>query len=141
MPAAPGVAHNYHLVDRLNALRAILNANHSLRLFKSPTGVITPDYTWTAFVESTFPGYAAVSLTNDFGAPVQVANGEYQISGTSHAFSFTTGTPENAYGWVILDSTPEVRFSYQFASPVWMTNGVTIYVQPLIQDWSYTIVP
>ena len=143
MPTAPGVAHNYHLNDRLNALRAVLNVNHRLRLFKTPASGIDPSWTWTAFGESTFPGYPlnGVPLDNDFGASVQVVNGEFQISGTSHAFSFTSGSPENCYGWVITDSTPEVRFSYLFASPVWMTNGVTIYVQPIVQDWSYTVVP
>jgi len=141
MPASPGIAHNYHLNDRAVALRQVLNNGlHVLRLFKNNI-VPAPDTTLAAFVESIFPGYAAVNLANDFMAPVQVANGQYQISSSSHPFSFTAGNPENCYGWYITDNTPEVRFSFLFASPVWMTNGVTVYVQALIQDFAYSVVP
>src|SRR6516162_8080910 len=100
MPASPGCAHNYHLQDRLLALKGVLNSNHYLRLFSNNI-TPTPDMTNAAFIEAIFPGYSPVLLTNDFGAPVQVAAGEFQISGTSHPFTFTAGTPQTVYGWYI----------------------------------------
>jgi hypothetical protein len=141
VPSSPGIAHNYHLSDRLVALKNVLNTGHVLRLFKNNV-VPDPSYTIAAFIESTFPGYAAVPLTGDFGDPVQVANGQFQISGTSHQFSFTSGTVETAYGWYLTSTADNnVRFSFLFASPVFFTNGVVVYVQPIIQDWAYSVVP
>jgi len=135
------MAHNYHLSDRMVALRQVLNNGlHALRLFSNNI-VPAPDTTIQAFVEATFPGYAPVNLQNDFTPVVQVANGQYQTAGSSHPFSFTAGTPQTIYGWMITDNTPEVRFSFVFASSVFMTNGVTVYVQPIVQDFAYSVVP
>jgi len=142
MPAAPGVASNYQLNERLYALQTILNSSHILHLFQNN---ITPDPSTpgTAFVESNFPGYPAggISLANDFTAPTKVADGHYQIAGSSHAFSFTSGTSQTVYGWYLGDTGGNLRFSYLFATPVLMQSGVTLYVQVIVEDWSYVTVP
>jgi hypothetical protein len=139
VPSAPGVAHNYHILDRMYQLQSKMNVGMGLALFKNQIA-LGPGDSITEMQEADFPGYARIPLDNDFGPPAILGNGQLQIAGKSHAFTFTAGTPQTVYGWFIRDST-DMRYSYTFPTPIQMSNGVTIYIQPLLQDWAYVTVP
>jgi hypothetical protein len=140
VPASPGISHDWHLQERLAALQVTLNSGHYLRLFVN-NFVPAPGDDKTKFTETAFAGYAPASLNSDFGTPQQIGPGNWQISGTSHQWTVTTGTAGPLYGWYLTDPAGNVRFSFLFAASITISAGSSLYVQPLIQDWSYSVVP
>jgi len=140
VPSSPGITHDYHLDDRLIALQATLNAGHVLRLFQN-NFVPKPGDGPSQFTEATFGGYVPVILDGGFTSPVFVTAGQWQMAAGSYQFQWTNGVAQTVYGWYLTSNYPAVRFSYLFSSPIVFSSGVSIYVQPIIQDWSYSVVP
>jgi hypothetical protein len=139
MPASPGTTHNYHLNDRAGALRSLLNAGHTLRLFVAPT-TLTPANVLSDFVEASFGGYAGQSLAGLFAAQTKVIDGEYQTQAAQVTFAFASGSPQVVYGWYISDGVG-VRYSYLLANPVTFSPGVSLTITCQIQDWAFVTVP
>lgn len=133
------VASNALLLNRATSLRTLLNSGHFLKLFRN-NFLPTPADSLGSFVEADFGGYASVDLTGQFGAPLKVVDGEYQIATPAYTFS-CTGAPNNSvYGAYVTDGF-DVKYSFVFAAPIIVSNGTIFTVQISPQEWALSILP
>lgn len=133
------VASNAFLIERLAQARAVLNAGHSLHLYGNNLTPVPAD-SLTAFTEIAFPGYAAINLNAQFGAPVKVQNGRYLIGTPSFAFTATGASGAIAYGWYVRTLTA-LKFSARFPDPIPIGPTTTVSVRVELQEWALSIVP
>lgn len=132
------VASNALLLDRATSLRTLLSTGITLRLFTAPSA-LSPATLLAAFTEANFGGYSGQSLAGDFGVPVKIQDGEYQINSSAKTFT-CSGSPSNTVLGLYLDNGTDVLYSSLFDSPISVSSGVTFTVSISPQDWSLSII-
>jgi len=131
------VLSNPLLDARAGTLATLLNSGHTLRLFQNNL-TPTPATSLGSFTESTFTGYAAVSLSGQFGSPTFVTDGQYQIASGTYTFSCTGGSSQTIYGWYIDDGS-NVKMSQRLDTPVTISSGGNYTLQVRPQEISQSI--
>lgn len=131
------VLSNPLLTARATSLAALLNAGHKLKLFSNAL-TPTPATPLSAFVEASFAGYIGVDLTNQFGAPTKVVDGQWQIATPFFTFTCTAAPGQTIYGWWIDDGT-NVKMSQAFDAAVNIAVGSPYMLQIQPQEISQSI--
>jgi hypothetical protein len=133
------VGSNTWVQDDINALRTVLNAGHTLRLFTNNALTPTPATVLGTFTEATFPGYSGQILTGDFAASVKILDGEYQILSTVHVWGPPGSGSQTVYGWYIDDGV-HVKLSFLFDVPIVMSvSNPALAVQIAYQQWALSV--
>lgn len=131
------VLSNQMLADRAGTLATYLNTAHKLKLFQNNIAP-TPATPLASFVEANFPGYIGIDLTNQFGAPSKVTDGQYQIATPFFTFTCSSGSGQVVYGWWIDDGTNQ-KMSQAFDTPVTIAPGSPYLLQIQPQEISQSI--
>jgi len=131
------IASNEFVRNRSAWSRNLLNVNHILRLFKND---LTPDAAtlYSAFVESTFPGYSFRDLDDDFELPVKILDGHYQIQSSILTWTPSASSSELAYGYYVSVGS-EWELAIRFDSPIDIISGSPFSVRVTLSDISLAI--
>ena len=103
-----------------------------LELFVLPQ-TVTYDSTVTDFTLATFSGYSRISLERALFTLAVIAPVEQSVCvyDSPPAFACDGGTPQTAYGWVMIDKDlGEVTAGQNFASGRVMSRGATLVLDP-----------
>lgn len=113
---------NQLLTTQASDLKSYLNVGvKHLRLFKN-SFLPTPASLLSDFQECTFTGYSAKLLSNIFGNPTKVQDGQYQIDSGLQTFSCTGGLSQAIWGWYVDDGT-FLLAAQVFASATTIVSG------------------
>ena len=128
MPAA--LFSNALLLARATTLRSFLNTGLNLRLFTNSL-TPTPATPLSAFTEATFTGYTPLSLSGQFGPPILVTDGLWQIDSGVLTWSCTGGSGETINGWYLDDGTQMLACQLLDTPVVIGSGGVyTLEIRP-----------
>lgn len=128
MPAA--LFSNPFLLGRATTLRSFLNAGLHLRLFTNSL-TPTPATPLSAFTEATFTGYASIPLSGQFGVPVLLTDGLWQIDSGVLTWSCTGGPGQTINGWYIDDGSQMLACQLLDTPIVLGSGGVyTLEIRP-----------
>ena len=127
------------VLDMLAGLKAYWVANRpNLRvgLFQNNYDPV-PGSVLGDFTAATFSGYSVVNLNpSTFGTPAY-ASGEGSMLSSAISTFTNAGTSQTIYGYYVWDNdTSKYLFGESFGSPVVMTTGYTISVQPKVKERS-----
>jgi len=131
------VAANALLKDRSELMRTYFDSGHSLRLFANDL-VPTPQDPTAAFVESSFPGYARISMAGKWRDVFKLEDGAYHFSSFDCTFTPTGPSNEYAYGWYLFGPLG-VALSCRLPFRQLMTVGSPLTVRAEVITWAAAI--
>jgi len=131
------VASNDLLSERANELRDAFDLGHALRLFQNDIEPV-PKMKIVDFMESSYPGYARISMVGKWRPVFKVIDGQYQFSSFEITFGADAASVEVAHGWYLVGNG-KVKLSCRLPFPNVMTLGGNVTVRIDCVLWAAVI--